>query len=218
MSTAFQGEAVLPLGPRGARLGFVYELLALGTDPERAETVADRLGAIVYTAHETAHPRAPFRAAVRAVTDDIEPVRDVAAVALHLIFARQIKARDVTWSLGSPTPGVVAAFGLRCRPDVGHRRADDHWRDVHAPLALEHHAAMWDYAQLSVVRTLHGPGLDGLALCAFPTYEDYSERFFNDAESERIISADVTTFADVSRSPRPVLLTEQLPARRPSVR
>ena len=188
----------------------MLELVALGTDPDAARAAAADLGGIAYVANEDTHPKAPFRAMVSAAIDTPERLADAADVALHLVYRRQIKAHDVTWAAGEPTPGVVAAFGLRGHPDLGHRGADDHWRDVHAPLALQHHAAMWDYAQLSVVRTLEGPELDGIALCAFPTFEDYAERFYNDAESERVIAADVSTFADLKRSPRPVLLTEHL--------
>jgi hypothetical protein len=188
----------------------MLELVALGTDAELARDVAADLGGSVYVANEHTHPKAPFRSLVRAGTDDLGRLAPAADIALHLVYARTIKSHDVTWPPDSPTPGVVGAFGLRAHPTLGHRSADDHWRDVHAPLALEHHAAMWDYAQLSVVRTLGGPELDGIALCAFPTFDDFDQRFFNDADSERIINADVATFADLARSPRPVVLTETL--------
>lgn len=188
----------------------MLQLVALGSDPAAAVEVAAEVGAMAYVANDATHPKAPFLAMVRAATDDLALLEPAADVALHLVYARQIKSHDVTWEPTEPTPGVVAAFGLRSHPDLGHAGADRHWREVHAPLAVEHHAAMWDYVQLSVLRTLEGPELDGIALCAFPTQQDHDERFFNNAESERVIGADVATFADLTRSPRPVLLTEIL--------
>lgn len=188
------------------------ELVALGSEPDQALTVAGTTGAIAYVAHESAHPKAPFRSLLRAVVSDLDQLAPAADIAVHLAYSRQVKAHDVTWPPGQVTPGVVAAFGLKHHPDNTHEQTDQHWRDIHAPLALEHHQAMWDYVQLSIVATLAGPPLDGIALCAFPTLADHDERFFNDATSERIIGEDVARFADLRRSPRPVLLTEHLPA------
>ena len=187
------------------------EFVALGTDPDAARSIAADTGGIVYVANGSTHPRAPFRSLLRTVVSDVAELAPAADVATHLVCSRQIKSHPVSWAPGEPTPGVVAAFGLRHHPAMTHAETDRHWHHVHAPLALEHHQAMWDYVQLSVVETLAGPELDGIALCSFPTLEDHNERFFNDAESRRVISDDVATFADIARSPRPALLSEILP-------
>jgi uncharacterized protein (TIGR02118 family) len=94
-------------------------------------------------------------------------------------------------------------------PDLTHRQADRHWRDVHAPLALEHHRAMSHYRQLSVVHRLHGPAWDGFALCGFDSLEDLEERFFATPEGRVAIREDVARFADVARSPRRVIVVEE---------
>ena len=138
-------------------------------------------------------------------TDNIDTLRAAADIALHVAFARDVKP-----AAGSPAPErVVASFPLVRHPALSHRQADDHWRDVHGPLAVEHHAAMCDYTQLSIVATVSGLTIDGVALCAFDSRQEMRERFFNDDESRAIIEADVATFADVARSPRRVVL-EQL--------
>ena len=65
---------------------------------------------------------------------------------------------------------------------------------------------MCDYEQLSVVATLRGEPIDGLAMCAFPTRQILSERFFNDDDARREVAGDVASFADTARSlPRVVL-------------
>lgn len=190
----------------------MLELVVLGTDPDAALAVAADVGGIAYVPNDATHAKAPFRTMVRAVVSDPGRLAGADDVATHLVFSRQIKSHDVSWERGAPTPGVAACFGLVHNETMTHLETDTHWRDTHAPLALEHHRAMWDYVQLSVVRTLDGPELDGIAVCSFPTLEDHDERFFNDAESERIINADVAKFANLRKSPRPALLTEVLPA------
>ena len=189
----------------------MLELVVLGSDADVGLEVAAAVGGVAYVANDSTHEKAPFRSIVRAVVSDPDQLKPAADVATHLVFSRQIKEHDVTWERGTPTPGVSACFGLVHNENMTHLQTDTHWRDIHAPLALEHHAAMWDYVQLSVVRTLEGPPLDGIAVCSFPTLEDHDERFFNDAESQKIINADVSTFANVRSSPRPALLTEVLP-------
>jgi uncharacterized protein (TIGR02118 family) len=182
----------------------MLELLALGTDTTAATQTATRLGATLYLSHPDESDRRPFSAAIRASTDDIEAVAAVGDVGLYTVFSRQVKSPS-----GPPAPGrVVGAFGLVRHPELTHRRADDHWRDVHGPLALALHSAMCDYTQLSVVAVLSGLVLDGMALCAFDSREDLRTRFFNDDEAKAAIEADVASFADLGRSPRRVVLTQ----------
>jgi uncharacterized protein (TIGR02118 family) len=113
-----------------------------------------------------------------------------------------------TWPPGTPTPGVTAAFVMLRRPDLTHEQADTHWRDVHAPLALRHHPGMWHYHQISITETLAGPPYDGIALCAFASDQEMSERFFGGFEDQAIIAADVARFADTANSPRRVRMVE----------
>ena len=185
----------------------MLELVALGTDAAAAAAVGSRLGGTVYVNHPEESDRRLFSAMVRVATDDIEALASVADIGLYTVFSRQIKA------LPGPARAerVVGAFGMIHHPELTHRQADDHWRDVHAPLALHMHAAMCDYTQLSVVGVLSGTALDGIALCAFDSRQDLGTRFFNDDAARAAIEADVASFADTSRSLRRVVLTE-LPA------
>ena len=85
---------------------------------------------------------------------------------------------------------------------------------MHAELALRPHPGMWDYTQLSVVRTLDGPNFDGFALVAFDSLTSMRERFFGDDNDRDVIYADVASFAD-PKSPRRVVATETIYGRRP---
>lgn len=183
----------------------MLELVALGNDVEAMVAVADRVGGTVYGNHSAESEKRPYSGMMRTSTDQIEAVRSVADVALHVVFPRVIKPERATL----PPDRVVASFGLIHHPDLDHRRADDHWREVHAPLALTNHAAMCDYTQLSIVATLAGPELDGIALCSFDTRDDMRTKFFNDDDARAAIQADVAKFADAARSPRRVVLTQR---------
>lgn len=178
----------------------------MGSDRDAALEVATELGGRAYVNHESESDKRPYSTLVRVATDNREALDPVADVALHVVYARQIKAPT-----GPVSPDrVIASFALRHHPDLSHRQTDDHWRDRHGPLALVSHSAMCDYEQLSVVATLSGPAIDGLAMCAFDDRDDLRHKFFNDDEARAAIEADVAQFADVQRSPRRVVLRQIL--------
>ncbi|MEM9652818.1 MAG: EthD domain-containing protein [Actinomycetota bacterium] len=180
----------------------MLELVGLCTDPEAARAAAVATAGTLDVNHPGESPERPYSAMIRAVTDNVEALADVADFGLYSCFARVIKAEPDPL----PSDRSVAAFAMIGHPDLSHREADDHWRDVHAPLALENHRAMCDYTQLSVVATISGQPLDGIALCAFATREDLSKKFFNDDEARATIGADVARFADLRSSIRRVVL------------
>ncbi len=182
----------------------MLEMLALATDATAAAEVAARLGGLAYVSHSAESDRRPFSAIVRVATDDIESLVAVGDVGLYVVYARQIKVP----SGPAPAERVVAAFGLVRHPDLTHRQTDDHWRDVHGPLALQMHRAMCDYTQLSIVTHLSGLELDGMALCAFANRDDLRTKFFNDDAAQAAIEADVAKFADLKRSARRVVLQQ----------
>ncbi len=188
------------------------ELVALGTDSDAALAAAEATGGVAYVLHGDTDDRLAFSTVVRSPTADVAGLAPAATVGLYVSRSRVICRRDRPARAGNPSPGFTAVFGLVRNPDLTRQEADDHWRDVHAPLALEHHAAMWDYTQLSLVAAVDGDEsalpIDGLALCAFRTLDDLHTRFFNDDESRRVIVADVSKFADPSASPRRLIATE----------
>jgi uncharacterized protein (TIGR02118 family) len=176
------------------------ELAAATADADAAEQLARTVGGTLYADRRESTRNLPFRALVTGVSDDLDTFGDVADVGLYLICRRLIKP-------GPPT--VVGLFPMRHHPEKSHAACDAHWRDEHAPLALEHHAHMSHYTQLSVVHVLKGEPFDGFALCAFNTEEDLRERFFTTPESVEIIQNDVAKFADTQRSGRRLIATTQ---------
>ena len=140
--------------------------------------------------------------------EDRDRLGVVADVGLYAVTVRRMRHQRRTWPAGTASPGVTAAYPMVRRPGLTHEQADAHWRDVHAPLALRHHPGMWHYHQISIDDVLAGPVWDGIALCAFASAQDLSERFFGDDHDRDVITADVARFSDVTGSPRRVRLVE----------
>jgi hypothetical protein len=178
---------------------------ALGSRTVAAIDAARVMGGVALVAIEGQREPA-FEALV--IGEDRAVLERVADVGLYRVHVRRMRHQRRFWPPGSPTPGVTAAFGMLRRPGATHEEGDAHWRDVHAPLALRHHPGMWHYHQVSIDEVLAGRFYDGIALCAFASEQELSERFFGGPDDRAIIAADVATFADTSRSPRRVRMIE----------
>ncbi len=178
----------------------VLELAAATTRLEAARALVERIGGCLYADDRPDPNHLPFRGLITVVTDQPAAVHEVGDVGVYLVLRRLKK------------PGPAAALGLfpLVRAEgMSHEDADAHWRDVHGPLALEHHGHMSHYTQLSVVENLSGLPLDGFALCGFESLEDLRERFYSTDDGPGVIARDVACFADLKRSPRRLIVTEQ---------
>ncbi len=178
------------------------------SDTNRATEVAEELGGtlILDPRPETSH--LPFAALVWAGTDRPARISEPADVAAWIACERTIRPRPQTASPGTTLPGVIGVFPLIANPTLGHDAADAHWRDNHAPLALEIHLVMSHYRQLCIISHLHGLELDGIALCGTDTVDDLREHFFKDEAGRQAILNDIAHFADTKRSPRRLIATE----------
>ena len=192
----------------------MFELVAVGNDIEAAVNVSSKLDGVCYLADPADERALAFRTLVRCVTDSPQDLHSSAGYGMYFVFSRVIRERNTIVESGVPSPGITAIFPLLHHPNLTHEQSDAHWRDVHAPLALQHHPGMWDYTQLSVSRTLTGPAVDGFALVSFESMESMKERFFGDENDRDVIYRDVASFAD-SDSPRRVITTETIYGTRP---
>lgn len=192
-------------------------VIALGDDREAALELGRRLAregtassVIAHLAHEGWDRK--FVAALRAAGPVDELAKALEPIGTQGVWEaefRRVKDYGRTWPPGEPTPGVGMLFAIWRHPSLSHAQFDAHWRDVHAPLAVEHHVGMWDYTQCSFRRALveHAVDYDGMAICQFPSLEDLEQRFFGGPESERAINEDVVKFGDPGRLDR-VRMTE----------
>ncbi|MFT6438067.1 MAG: hypothetical protein ACJAVI_006153 [Candidatus Azotimanducaceae bacterium] len=181
------------------------ELCATYRDQDTAQAVAKKFGGRLYIDERAKNPKQPFTAMVCVQTDDIAALIEGADVGVYLVARRQVKEHtDPKVRMA----GSIGAFSMIKHPSLSHTESDSHWRDNHAPLALEIHTAMSHYTQLSILHCFKGPELDGIALCGFDSLEDLKERFFNSKEGEQRIAEDVAKFADTRNSPRRVIVKE----------
>jgi hypothetical protein len=174
------------------------EFALTSTDIEATTQLASELGGIVYADNRPDASKLPFAVLATVVTDDISRLEEIADIGLYVTCRRVIK------------PGAAAVYGLFPlihHPDKTHQQSDAHWRDVHGPLALEHHIHMSHYVQLSVTQRLRGPEIDGFALCGFNSLSDLKERFFTTPDSVAVIRKDIENFANTKASPRRLIAT-----------
>ena len=182
-------------------------LLGMCSGDDGASAVGHMESARIWSAHASERDTAPFRSMFAVATDDVERVRETADVGLYVVFQRIIKRLDDEQNRAAPR--VIATFPMVRHAERSHADCDAHWRDLHGPLALRSHLAMCDYEQFSVVATLQGSELDGVAMCAFPDRQTLSDKFFNDDEAKAAIAADVASFANTRTSWPRVVLTER---------
>lgn len=184
------------------------ELVAAFSNGELARQVAKALGAwlVLDPRPDTSH--LPFAALVAASGDALEPLQ-AADVGLYVCYRREQKVDPGRQpAANGELTGRIALFPMVRHQDLTHRASDDHWRDIHTPIALRVHAAMTFYTQLSIVQVVRGPEWDGFALCGFGSEADLRDKFYASPEGRKEVERDVIKFANPAASPRRLICDE----------
>ena len=178
---------------------YIMQYAVTSNHPERLQAAAEALAGTIYIDPRENWQHLPFRALATVTTDEYGELEQLADVGLYVICRRTIKAGDAA---------SIGMFPMVRHGDLKHSESDAHWRDKHAPLALEHHCHMTHYTQLSVTNTLKGDEFDGFALCGFASEDDLRNRFFTTDASVKIIHDDVRSFANPKASPPRLIVNE----------
>ena len=126
----------------------------------------------------------------------VDALRDQGGPHVYQVESRRLKSYPRTWPDGARTPGVELIAALRRGPAVSRDDFAEHWREVHAPVALRVQPGMWEYRQI-VVRSVETPGspeIDGIAVLGFPSADAFANQL---ADATR---ADLDRFLDLARS------------------
>lgn len=114
---------------------------------------------------------------------------------------RDLRLHQAAPGAAQRSPGLVfAAIAVRA-PKLSHAEFDAHWRDLHAPLALRHHAGLCGYEQLVIAGALtaNAAPIDGIALLHFPSHDAFAERFYDSDAGRDALLADTQRFLDLPR-------------------
>jgi len=183
----------------------ILKLAAVFSDKAVAAEVADLSQCFMFEAAIEDTQHLPFAALVLDPSPNLLGLKERADVGFYLVSERTLKNQPLSALNPDQLPGSVGIFPMVASPQIGPKAADKHWHEQHAPLALEVHAAMTHYYQLTVVHKFAGAHWNGLALCCFANENDLRNKFYNSAEGKRRVAEDVRKFADTQNSPRRVV-------------
>jgi uncharacterized protein (TIGR02118 family) len=116
-------------------------------------------------------------------------------------LVRELRPRETATAAAQRSPGLVFAAVAMRAPQLSHGEFDAHWRDHHAPLALQHHAGLCGYEQLAVdgALTANAAPIDGVALLRFPSHDAFTQRFYDSDAGRDAVLTDTRKFLDLAR-------------------
>jgi len=176
--------------------------VAICSSIRAADAMATRVAETAPSALAVHHPLDVGPSVVRATGEPgvlLAAMAEGADLGLHETASRPLLRHRRTWELGATSPGVTSLYRTRTRdglsPDDYHRW----WEREHGPRAVHHHIGMWDYTQVSVVRTLQGEPIDGVAVVQWPRRDELEQRFTDGPAGTAVIREDASRFTDLAR-------------------
>ena len=181
------------------------KIAAVFGDKAEAEKVAKLSQSLMFAASSDTTEHLPFAALVLGTSASLMDLKQRKDVGLYLVNERAVLNQPLSILNQDMLPASVGIFPMVANAEIGAEAADRHWREQHAPIALEVHTAMTHYYQLAVVHRFSGADWNGLALCCFANEDDLRHKFYNSSEGKRRVAEDVSKFADTKNSPRRVV-------------
>lgn len=181
------------------------KIAAAFADKAEAEKVANLSQSLMFEASAEKTEHLPFAALVLGTSATLMALKQRTDVGLYLVTERAVLNQPLSLLEQDMLPASVGVFPMVANAEIGAEAADRHWREQHAPIALEVHTAMTHYYQLAVMHRFSGADWNGLALCCFANEDDLRNKFYNSSEGKRRVAEDVAKFADTKNSPRRVV-------------
>lgn len=181
------------------------KIAATFADKAEAEKVANLSQGLMFEASAEKTEHLPFATLVLGTSAALMDLKQRTDVGLYLVNERAVLNQPLSVLNQDMLPASVGIFPMVANAEIGAEAADRHWREQHAPIALEVHTAMTHYYQLAVMHRFSGADWNGLALCCFANEDDLRNKFYNSSEGKRRVAEDVAKFADTKNSPRRVV-------------
>jgi len=181
------------------------KIAAVFADKKEAERVAILTQSLMFQAPAGVTEHLPFATLVLGTSAILMDLKQLTDVGLYLVNERAVLNEPLSVLNQDIMPASAAIFPMVANPEIGAKDADRHWREQHAPIALEVHTAMTHYYQLAVIHRFSGADWNGLALCCFTSEDDLRNKFYNSLERKRRVAEDIAKFADTKNSPRRVV-------------
>ena len=181
------------------------KIAATFADKAEAEKVANLSQSLMFEASAEKTEHLPFATLVLGTSAALMDLKQRTDVGLYLVNERAVLNQPLSVLNQDMLPASVGIFPMVANAEIGAEAADRHWREQHAPIALEVHTAMTHYYQLAVMHRFSGADWNGLALCCFANEDDLRNKFYNSSEGKRRVAEDVAKFADTKNSPRRVV-------------
>ena len=181
------------------------KIAAVFADKAEARKVAKSSQSLVFEASAETTEHLPFAALVLGTSEGLMDLKQRTDVGLYLVNERAVLNQPLSLLDEDTLPVIAGVFPMVANPEISPKAADTHWREQHAPIALDVHIAMTHYYQLSVLHRFLGEDWNGLALCCFANEDDLRNKFYGSSEGKRRVALDVAKFADTRNSPRRVV-------------
>jgi hypothetical protein len=181
------------------------KIAAVFADKPEARKVAKASQSLMFEASAETTEHLPFAALVLGTSESLMDLKQHTDVGLYLVNERAVLNQPLSMLDHDMLPVIAGVFPMVANPEIGPKAADTHWREQHAPIALDVHTAMTHYYQISVMHRFSGEDWNGLALCCFANEDDLRNKFYDSPEGKRRVALDVAKFADTRNSPRRVV-------------
>ena len=145
------------------------KIAAVFADKAEAEKVAKLSQSLMFEASADKTEHLPFAALVLGTSAALMDLKQRTDVGLYLVSERAVLNQPLSVLNQDMLPASVGIFPMVANAEIGAEAADKHWREKHAPIALEVHTAMTHYYQLAVMHRFSGANWNGLPSAALLT-------------------------------------------------
>ena len=131
------------------------KIAAVFADIAEAEKVAKLSQSLMFEASSDTTEHLPFAALVLGTSACLMDLKQQKDVGLYPVNERAVLNQPLSILNQDMLPASVGIFPMVANAEIGAEAADRHWREQHAPIALEVHTTMTHYHDITIVTPHH---------------------------------------------------------------